>query len=65
MDQIKISKKDQHGVMESFWTMMKNLEIVADNENDPVMKNMVEGFFRQWNRIADDTSTPIWDKRVN
>ena len=51
--------------MESFWTMMKNLEIVADNENDPVMKNMVEGFFRQWNRIADDTSTPIWDKRVN
>ena len=64
MFEAKISAKEQTGVMESFWSMMKELESQADQERRNLEKHMVEGYFRQWNRIMKDTARPSWVLRA-
>ena len=64
MFEAKISAKEQTGVMESFWSMMKELESQADQAGHSLEKHMVEGYFRQWNRIMKDTARPSWVARA-
>ncbi len=59
-----IPKSEQEHVLSSFWTMMKECESQADNENDAVLKHQVAGWHRQWNRITGDSSEPIWERRA-
>ena len=63
MFEAKIPSNEQTGVMESFWSMMMELESQADSDRNPLEKHMVEGYFRQWNRIMKDNKTPIWVRR--
>lgn len=46
--------------MESFWMMMKQLESDAYDSLNQLDIITVEGFFRQWNDIMDDTAKPMW-----
>lgn len=63
MAEYKIPRKEFSNVMTSFWTMMKECESVADNENDPVLKHQVEGWHRQWNMLTDSDNEPRWVTR--
>ena len=56
----KIPASKQTGVMESFWMMMKQLESDAYDSLNQLDIITVEGFFRQWNDIMDDTAKPMW-----
>lgn len=61
----KIPKKNQHDVMCSFWTMLKECESNADDTNDTLGKLWVEGWFKQWNTITGYDHVPIWISRKN
>lgn len=65
MQMTNIPKKEQEGVLHSFWVMMKECEEKVDNDNcrDFVLKNQVEGFFKQWSRITDSDHAPVWIRR--
>lgn len=56
----KLSKTQIQNVIDSFWIMMTELASQADNENDPVLKMMVEGFARQWRELTGATYNPPW-----
>lgn len=59
-----IPAHEQEGVLSSFWTMLKEAESKADNENDPVLKHWVEQWFGQWNRITGSESKAKWVERA-
>lgn len=56
-----IPEKSQHDVMCSFWTMLRELELQAQNEQDPVMMHWVKSWYEQWNELTGDTHKPIWE----
>ena len=55
-----IPKAKQTDFISSFWTMLKECETKADNENDPVLKHWVEGWYRQWNEVTGSNLSPLW-----
>ena len=57
-----ISKAEQPNMISSFWTMLKELESLANNTNDATLSTMVEGWYRQWNTVTGDTKKPRWLK---
>lgn len=59
----KIPDAMHEAVIGSYWAMMRELEVQADNENDPILKHMVAGYYRQWNRMCDDNKEPVWETR--
>jgi len=64
MAQLEQIPRSMHkDVISSYWIMMSELMTQADNENDEVLKVLVEGFFRQWNRMTGDDKKPIWRTR--
>ena len=65
MFEAKLNKKQQTSVMESFWSMMMELESQADVEKGKALeKHFVEAYFRQWNEIMKDTKEPAWVRRA-
>jgi hypothetical protein len=58
-----IAKADQEDVIACYWVMMSELRTHADNTDDKVLKHMVEGFYRLWNRVTNDHKTPDWSKQ--
>lgn len=61
--EFKIPKSEQQGVMETFWTMMRECESKADCDNDPLLKHWVEQWFKQWSRVTGRECYPIWVSR--
>jgi hypothetical protein len=60
----KIIPKSQHeNFIYSFWVMMSECESKADNEDDRMLKHMVEGWFRQWNELNGTNLKPKWVTR--
>lgn len=56
----KIKQSMHKDVIDSFWTMLQELETQANNEDDRLLKHQVEGWYRQWNRMTGDTKTARW-----
>ena len=56
----KIKRSMHKDVISSFWTMMQELESHANNDNNPVLKHQVDGWYRQWNRMTGDTKVARW-----
>ncbi len=50
----------QKDVIASFWTMLRELESKADDNDDPILKLWVEGWYRQWNAMTSDDKEPRW-----
>ena len=57
-----IKESDQEDVMTSFWQMLQEVEHTATNENNPMLKHFVEGWYKQWNSITGDNNKPRWVK---
>lgn len=57
-----IPKKEHDNVMACFWTMMRECESTANNNDDRVLKVQVEGFAKLWNRVTNDSFQPKWTK---
>lgn len=57
-----MSKVIQKDLIDSFWTMLQELEDHANNEDDRVLKHQVEGWYRQWNRMTNSNQSPRWTK---
>jgi len=58
-----IDTKEQKDFIASFWTMLRECESHADNTGDSVLKHMVAGWCKQWNRVTDDDKVPVWVPR--
>lgn len=59
----EIPKSEQKDFIASFWSMLRECETKADNDNDPLLKRWVESYYMQWNRITGAESRPIWIAR--
>ena len=59
-----LNEDQQTEVMASFWAMMMQLETQADNTESRFDQHFVEGYFRQWNSIMNDTKEPAWVRRA-
>ena len=59
----KIPANEQNGVMETFWTMLRECETKADCDDDRVLVHWVEAWYKQWNRVTGDNKQPVWVTR--
>lgn len=59
-----IPANEQEGVLATFWTMLKEAESKADNDDDLLLKHWVEQWFGQWNRITGGDAQPTWVTRA-
>jgi hypothetical protein len=55
-----ISKDEQENILDSFWTMLCECENKAIENNDNLLKCLVEDWYNQWNRVTGDNKSPIW-----
>lgn len=58
--------QDSH-VMGSFWSMLKTCESHADEPGPGKVleRQMVEGWFVQWNALTGQNHTPAWKRRAS
>lgn len=54
----------QKDIIGSFWSMLRECEGRADDNDDRVLKHQVEGYYRQWNEMTNMTHEPIWVRRA-
>lgn len=59
-----IAKKHHADIIASFWQMMREHEGTAENNNDPVLKHLVGGWYRQWNAVTGDNKEPRFIKEL-
>lgn len=61
----KIQKSEQRNMIASFWIMLRTIEAQVNNEGvkDPIMKNWVEAWYDQWNRVTGDDKAPVWKEK--
>ena len=59
-----IAKKHHADIIASFWQMMREHEGTAENNNDPVLKHLVGGWYRQWNAMTGDNKEPRFIKEL-
>lgn len=64
MFEAKIPYEEHANIMGSFWSMMTELETQADNNDDRLLKHMVDGYFRQWNLVMKDNKQSRWERRA-
>lgn len=57
---IKLPKKEHENVMSSFWTMLRECDSKADEDNDPILKLWVSQWYNQYNRICGTNAKPTW-----
>ena len=55
---------ERENLVSSFWSMLRECESQADNDNDPVLKVQVEGYYRQWNACTGSEHSPRWIDRA-
>lgn len=55
-----IASDEQEGCLSSFWTMLRECEQQAYENDCPLLKRWVEQWYEQWNRMTDDTKCPCW-----
>lgn len=58
-----IKKSLQEDIIGSFWSMLRELETQADNENAVLLKRQVEGWYHQWNKMTSSERQPLWITR--
>lgn len=59
MQLTKIAKKDQEGMISSFWSMLQMLEGQAETTLD---KHFVDKYYEQWNRVTGDDKVARWNR---
>ena len=57
---MKIPENEQDGVMDVYWTMMRECETHAHNTNDAILKMWVEAWYEKYNRISGLKNKPAW-----
>ena len=55
---------ERDNVLHSFWVLLGEAEVHADNDNNPLLKHQVEEFYRQWNALNGTTLGPRWVSRA-
>ena len=55
---------ERDNVLHSFWVLLGEAETQADNDNNPLLKHQVEGFYRQWNALNGSALEPRWVTRA-
>jgi len=55
---------ERDNVLHSFWVLLGEAEVHADNDNNPLLKHQVEEFYRQWNALNGTTLNPRWVSRA-
>ena len=55
---------ERDNVLHSFWMLLGEAEVHADNDNNPLLKHQVEEFYRQWNALNGTTLGPRWVSRA-
>lgn len=55
---------ERDNVLHSFWVLLREAETQADNDNNPLLKHQVEGFYRQWNALNGSAIEPHWVTRA-
>jgi hypothetical protein len=55
---------ERDNVLQSFWVLLGEAEVQADNDNNPLLKHQVEGFYRQWNALNGSALEPRWVTRA-
>ena len=58
------SASEADNVLHSFWVLLGEAETQADNDNNPLLKHQVEGFYRQWNTLNGSALEPRWMTRA-
>lgn len=58
----RIPKSLHSDVIANYWMMLRELEVQADNENDPILKISVQGHYALWNKMTGDNKQPRWMK---
>lgn len=56
-----IAEHEQEDMITSFWMMLRECEAHAIDNNDPMLRYWVEGWYRQWNRVTNDNKKAPWD----
>jgi len=56
----RIPKKEQENVLSNFWTMLRECESKADDNNSPVLKHWVNQWYGMWNRLTGDDKQARW-----
>lgn len=60
----KIPDAMHKDIIGSFWIMLRELEVIADNNDDKLMKFLVAVYYRQWNEMCEDNKEPVWETRM-
>lgn len=55
---------ERDNVLHSFLVLLGEAEAQADNDNDPLLRHQVEGFYRQWNALNGSALEPRWVTRA-
>lgn len=63
LDLETIPPEEQANVLSIYWQLLGECESLADNENDAMLQRLVEGGFRQWNKITGQNHAPRWVTR--
>lgn len=59
-----IPKDEQECLLSSFWSMLGDLEHLADSkEASIILRHDVGQYYQQWNRVTGDNKKPIWERR--
>lgn len=58
----EIPEDQQENVLNSFWVMLQECETKAINSDpeDPVLKNWVEQWYEQYNKLTGGICKPFW-----
>lgn len=57
-----IPQAEAGNVLNAFWYTLREMEARAHDENDPLHKHMVEGYYRLWNRITNGDKKARWEE---
>lgn len=60
-----IPKKEHANMISVYWQLMRSMESLAQDTNNPLDKLTVEASYRLWNRVTGDTKQPVWMNKAD
>lgn len=57
-----VAEPTREDLLHSFWFMLGECESKADETDDRLLKHLVEGYYRQWNKANGDDKQPRWKR---
>jgi len=54
------SKDEFTYIMDDYWFMMSELERIAQDNNDAVLRHFLDAYFKKWSEFAGLERKPVW-----